>query len=172
MTHYADGEKVPEYLGMYVGGVAASTVGGLALPIILTVGLVSTYKVPVGLAALAVGAAIIGTILLVGRMLVRREDETKADVAEHRAEHQAVAFDAEDIATIRKQTANTAAIVAKWDLEHRDEHKPDSQAEEFRVWRAAAEKRFAVLEGDNVTDLQTVRDLKALNERHRGEQDQ
>jgi hypothetical protein len=132
----SDQENPPTYTGMLVGGWAATAAGGIGLPILLTVGVMSKVMLPTGFAALAMGAIIVGTILLVGRLVLCRFDD-------HKADHQRSAVDLNDIVTIRKQVADVLAIVARWDLERAQERKMVAQIEEFMAWRERATQRAA-----------------------------
>lgn len=112
MTH-AEIEHSPTYPGMLVGGGAASVVGGVTLPIILTVGFTSDHIVPSGFVGLAVAAAVVGAILLAARSV-------KQDLAQHRADHQTGTLAVEDVHTIksemvtsRRHLADVAGVVSQ-----------------------------------------------------------
>jgi hypothetical protein len=132
----SDHENSPTYMGMLVGGWTATAAGGLGLPILLTVGIMSKVMLPTGFAALTMGAIVVGTILLVGRLVLRRLDD-------HKADHRRSAVDLNDIVTIRKQVVDVLAIVARWDLERAQERKMVAQIEEFMAWRERATQRAA-----------------------------
>jgi hypothetical protein len=154
----SDHENPPTYTGMLVGGWAATAAGGVGLPILLTVGVMSRVMLPTGFAALVMGAIIVGTILLVGRLVLRRLDD-------HKADHHRSAVDLNDIVTIRRDMAKVLAFMARQDLTGDDGQKLAQQVEEFLEWRAAAERRLNVLEGDNVVDIETLRAAHDLNNR-------
>lgn len=112
MTH-VEVENPPTYPGMLVGGGAASVAGGIALPIILTVGFTSDHVVPSGFVGLAVAAAVVGAVLLAARSV-------KRDLAQHRADHQTATLAVEDVhaikselATSRRHLADVAGVVAQ-----------------------------------------------------------
>ncbi len=132
----SDHENPQTYTGMLVGGWAATAAGGIGLPIILTVGIMSKVMLPTGFAALVMGSMIIGTLLLVGRLVLRRLDD-------HKADHHRSAVDLNDIETIRRQVADVLAFIARWDVERAEERKMVAQIEQFLNWLARARQRAA-----------------------------
>lgn len=104
MTH-ADYENPPTYPGMLIGGGTASVAGGIALPMILTVGFTSDRVVPSGVVGLAVALAIVGAFLLIARCMRR-------DLAQHRADHQTAMLAVEDVQTIKTEMATTRRHLA------------------------------------------------------------
>lgn len=91
-----DYEHPPIYSGMLTGGLAASAVGGIGLPIILTVGFVGDHTVPTGLSAVALGALLVGTILLAARSV-------KKDLYQHRVDHATGTLSVDDVHRIEQR---------------------------------------------------------------------
>lgn len=169
MQTHTDDKKitVEDYGRMLTGGWLALVSGGIGLAVLLTAGLVTQVVLPTGLAATVIGALITGTILLVGRLVLRKLDLVRVELDEHKADHHRSAVDLNDLVTIKKDIAAILAFIARYDLERKQGEELVQQIEAFMEWRAAAERRIALLEGDNVIDLQTVRDLNELSERRR-----
>lgn len=157
MTQGTTTVQTETHKGMLGGGIATVSGGGLGLVIIVVVGVLTEHTIPTGWSALAAVGTMVGSMLVLAGIILRHVDRLMGELAEHRAEHQAVALDAEDITTIRRQVGEILTFIARYDLERKDERKLVVQVEDFLAWRAAAERRLAVLEGDNVIDIETVR---------------
>lgn len=165
---------VGDYERMATGGWAGLALGSLGSAALLTAGLTTDVVFPTGLAGIAVGALILGAILLVGRLVLRKLDRVRVELEDHKADHQVVQIDAEHLAEIRNHMARVLAFMAKRELEDQKVERLSSQVEEFLEWRAAAEerlaansRRLAALVDDDVIDIETVRELKQLSERRK-----
>lgn len=176
MQSNADEKKitVEDYGRMETGGWLTLASGGLGLAVLLTVGLTTRVVLPTGLAAIAVGALITGAILLVGRLVLRKLDQTRVELEDHKADHTVAQIDTQDIAEIRNHIAKVLVFMARRELVDREVEELAKSVEGWLEWRAGAEERIAeharqlAMLTDGVVDLDTVRELKQLSDRRRG----
>lgn len=170
----ADPQKKPEpkivvedYPRMETYGGTALGLGVIGAAVLITVGFATHAVVPTGTAALTMGLFLAGCILLVGRVILRKQDQVRVELEDHKADHHVAQIDTEDLAAIKSDVAKILAFMARRDLEDQEVDKLIRQVEEFTAWRARVTQQLAVLTGDDVIDLGTVRDLKQLSERRR-----
>lgn len=172
MQGNADDKKiiVGEYGRMATGGWVSLVLGGLGLTVLLSVGLATNVVLPTGLAALVIGALMSGTVLLVGRLVLRKLDKVRVELDDHKADHTVAQIDAEHLAEIRNDMAKVLAFMARRDLEDQRVDRLAAQVEEFLKWRAEAEERqaetarkVAELADGDVIDIETLRAAREVN---------
>lgn len=165
---------VEDYARMEVGGWIAVGLGTIGAVVLLTVGYTTDVTVPTGTAALTVGLYLSGCILLVGRLVLRKQDQTRAELDDHKADHTVAQIDTQDLAEIRNHIAKILVFMARRELVDREVDDLTRSVEGFLEWRAGAEERIAeharqlAMLTEGVVDLDTVRELKQLSDRRRG----
>lgn len=152
---------VEEYARMETGGWIALGLGIIGAAVLLTVGVATHTVLPTGTAALTMGLYLSGCIFLVGRLVLRKLDLARTELEDHKADHEVAQIDTQDIAAIKNDVAKILSFMARRELEDQQVAKLVEQVEEWLAWKAAAERRLTLLEGDNVIDIETVR---AVNE--------
>lgn len=157
MTGSAEPRKIESYMGMLVGGIATLGAAGLALVIIAGFGAFSDSHIPTGWTAVSAVGCMVGSMLALASKILYSIAKVRAELEDHKADHQAAHVDVQDLTAIRTQVAEILTFIARYDLERKDERAMRAQVEEFLAWRGNAERRFAVLEGDNVIDIETMR---------------
>lgn len=165
---------VEDYTRMETGGWIVVGLGIIGAVVLLTVGVTTDVTAPTGTAALTVGLYLSGCILLVGRLVLRKQDRTRVELEDHKADHQVAQIDTEDLAAIRNDIARILVFMARREHEDRVVEELVRSVEGWLKWKAGAEERLAehgrqlaALTDDGVVDLDTVRELKQLAERRR-----
>lgn len=167
---------VEDYPSMQTGGWVALVVGLSGAVVLLTVGITTRVVLPTGFASLTMGTFLSGTILLVGRLVLRKLDQARVELEDHKADHHVAQIDTQDIAAIKNDMAKVLSFMARRELEDRKVEQLVKTVEEFLEWKAGAEERMQdaarqlAMLTDGVVNLDTVRELKQLSERRR-EQD-
>lgn len=133
---------IDEYARMETGGWVALGLGVIGVTVLLCVGILTKVVLPTGFASLTMGLFLSGCILLVGRLVLRKQDQVRVELEDHKADHAVAQIDTEDIATIKTQVGDILAILARMDLEQQEERRMVGQVEEFMTWRANAFRRL------------------------------
>lgn len=133
---------VEEYSRMETGGWITLGLGIIGVTVLLCVGILTQVVLPTGFASLTMGTFLSGLTLLVSRLILRKQDQVRVELEEHKADHAIAQIDTQDIATIKTQVADALAILARMDLERQEERRMVTQVEEFMAWRAAAVRRL------------------------------
>lgn len=157
---------VEEYSRMETGGWVTLGLGIIGVTVLLCVGILTHMVLPTGFASLTMGLFLSGCILLVGRRVLRKQDQMRVELEEHKADHAIAQIDTEDIATIKTQVADILGILARMDLERQAERKMMGQIEEFMAWRAAAFRRLNEAAAKAAADpsVSSQRDAAWLND--------
>lgn len=152
----AEPRKAESYTGMLGGGIATVAAGGLGLVVIVVAGTLTNRTVASGWTGLAAVGVIVGAMLVLAGIILRHVEAFRADLDDHKADHQAYAADMADLATIRSHMADVLAFMARWDVERAEERKAVAQIETFLDWLATARRRAhdAAAERADMTPVQ------------------
>jgi hypothetical protein len=107
---------VGEYSRMETGGWITLGLGIIGVTVLLCVGILTHATLPTGFASLTMGLFISGCILLVGRLVLRKQDQMRVELEDHRADHQGSALDVADIAAIKQHVAESYTLLARIDI--------------------------------------------------------